>query len=351
MTLDTEFIKTFAQRVAQDQNIALSGVLAYIGDTLGLWRHLAGLDWVTSEVFAERATVDARYAGEWLCAMAGAGYVDHDADRGAFRLGPERAAVLATDDTSASLVGGFEFLAGSWADADRIGERFTTGKGLAWRERDERLGRGVARFFKPLYTDHLVQDWIPSVEGLHDRLTAGVRVLDLGSGRGLSTFLLARAYPSSTFVGIDPDVHAIEAAKRNTAIDGITNVRFEVGSTVDAPGDSWDVVACLDAFHHFGEPGTAAKQIHRLVAESGHVVLLEPRSHDTIADNIADSGRLYYGPSTLLCVPDAIAQGAHLPLGAQAGAAADVEILTAAGFTDPRVTATTDFNHVIAATA
>ncbi len=348
-TVDTTGVEEFAERIGRDQNIGIAGVLAYIGDRLGIWAGLAGADWVSAAELATRCGVDLTYLAEWLATQAAAGYVQYDPQQGRFRLPPEHAAVLADEDSPAAQAGGFEFLAGCWADADRVADLVVTGAGLAWGDRDPRLVNGAARFFRPLYRQSLLQQWLPAVPGLVSRLEAGARVLDVGCGHGLSTTLMAGAFPGSTFVGVDPDAASIARARHAAAAAGLSNASFEAIGADDVTGTDWDLVCCFDAFHHLGDPPATAATLHRALVPGGTLLLVEPRSEDTVAANLEGAGALYYGPSMLLCIPDALAQPGGEALGAQAGPTRLLGILADAGFTTPRVATTTDVNLVIGA--
>lgn len=348
-TVDTTRVEEFAERVGRDQNVGVAGVLAYIGDRLGIWATLAGVDWATPGDLAARAGLDPTYLAEWLATQAAAGYVEFDPATERFRLPPEHAAVLADDDSPAAQAGGFEFLAGCWADADRVADLVVTGGGLSWGDRDPRLVTGAARFFRPLYRQSLLQQWLPAVDGLVPRLESGARVLDVGCGHGLSTTLMAEAFPRSSFLGVDPDAASIARAREAAADAGLTNVAFEPVGADDVTGTDWDLVCCLDAFHHVGDPPATAASLHAALAPGGTLLLVEPRSEDTVAANLEAAGALYYGPSTLLCIPDALAQPGGAALGAQAGPSRLLGILEDAGFTRPQVAATTEFNLVVGA--
>ena len=76
---------------------------------------------------------------------------------------------------------------------------------------------------------------------------------------------------------------------------------------------------------------------------------MEPFAGDTVTDNLNPVGRIYYGFSTFLCVPNALSQRGGYALGAQAGEAAIRQVVTDAGFTRFRRAAETPFNLVFEA--
>lgn len=73
------------------------------------------------------------------------------------------------------------------------------------------------------------------------------RVLDVGCGTGSLLESLARRFPNAEFVGIDPNVASIEAARRRE----IRRCRFENGGfdSVNALGQ-FDFVVCSEVFEH-----------------------------------------------------------------------------------------------------
>ncbi len=56
----------------------------------------------------------------------------------------------------------------------------------------------------------LLSSFIPSVEGLVERLRKGANMLDIGCGNGIALKLLAEEFPNSKFVGIDIDEDIIK---------------------------------------------------------------------------------------------------------------------------------------------
>lgn len=347
-TLDEARLEEFGERVAADQNAGINGVLAYIGDRLGIWKSLSEAGPITPEELATSTGLDPLYLTEWLASQAAARYVEFEPKTGRFYLPTEHALVLAEDDSPATLVGGFEFQAGCWADVDRVIDLFVTGEGLSWGDRDPRLGNGVARFFRPLYSASLVDEWLPSLEGVVPKLEAGSRVLDVGCGQGFSSILIGQTFPRSDVVGVDPDRKSIAQAQRAAQDSGTDNVSFRAVTATELSGD-FDLICFFDAFHHLGDPHQVAVVMRDLLAEDGTLMLVEPLSTNTIEENLTAAGPLYYGPSTIVCLPDARSQGGGVALGAQAGPERIIEILVHSGFGKARVAKATDFNLVIEA--
>ena len=68
---------------------------------------------------------------------------------------------------------------------------------------------------------------------------------------------------------------------------------------------------------------------------------------DTVDDNLNPVGAAYYGLSTLLCTPNAMAQERETVLGAQAGEARLRDVADQAGLSQFRRVAETPFNLVL----
>jgi ubiquinone/menaquinone biosynthesis C-methylase UbiE len=172
-------------------------------------------------------------------------------------------------------------------------------------------------------------------------------VADLGCGHGASTLLMADAFPNSTFVGSDYHSGSIEAARTRAQEAGTgERVRFEVASAQELDAHGLDLVTTFDCLHDMGDPLAAAQHIRRSLAPDGTWLLVEPAAGDTVESNLNPVGRVFYGFSTYLCVPNAMSQPGGYALGAQAGGAAIGQVVTDAGFTRFRKVADTPFNHV-----
>jgi SAM-dependent methyltransferase len=193
-----------------------------------------------------------------------------------------------------------------------------------------------------------VSQWLPALEGVTDRLEAGIDVADVGCGHGHSTILMAQAFPNSRFHGFDTHAPSIAEARRHAAEAGVAErVRFEVARATDYPGSDFGLVCFFDTLHDLGDPVAAAQHAAAALAPDGTVMLVEPFANDRVEDNLSPVARLYYAASTTLCCAHAISEGGKLVLGAQAGEARLAEVFRKAGFTRVRRAAETPFNLVL----
>ena len=247
----------------------------------------------------------------------------------------------------AYLPGAFLLALGALRAEPRITEAFRTGEGVGWHEHDEDVFTGSELFFRPGYLANLVASWIPALDGVEAKLTAGARVADVGCGLGASTVLLAQAYPHSRIAGSDYHDRSIELARKRAADAGVADrVAFEVASAQTFPGPGYDLVTTFDCLHDMGDPLGAARHIREALAPDGTWMIVEPAAGDRVEDNLNPVGRRYYSFSTFLCVPNAMSQPGGYALGAQAGEAAIRQVVTDAGFTRFRRAAETPFNLV-----
>ncbi|MGD9764969.1 MAG: class I SAM-dependent methyltransferase [Candidatus Binatia bacterium] len=343
---DQAKIDAFVQKALADLAGAWTGALVVIGDQLGLYRALAAAGPLTSGELAAGTDTTERSVREWLAAQAAAGYIDYDPSTRRYTLPPEHAAALAEDDNPACVLGGFQAMTAAMRSAAKVAEAFRTGTGVGWHEHDPDLFVGTERFFRPGYNAHLVQEWIPALDGVREKLTAGAHVADIGCGLGASTIILAKAFPRSTFVGFDYHAPSIERARDRAATAGVADrVRFEVASAQTYPG-RYDFAACFDCLHDMGDPVGAAVHVRESLAPDGTWMLVEPRAGDAVEENLNLIGRLFYSASTLICTQASLAQEVGAALGAQAGSARLRDVITEAGFTRFRRATETPFNFV-----
>lgn len=346
MTLDMTKLEPLLGTVVNEIGAASNAALVILGDKLGLFRALSA-DAMTSDELARRTGTHERYVREWLSSQAASGFVTYDAGSNRFSLSPEQAAVFADEDSPVLMTGGFISLSAIYADEPKLADAFKSGKGLGWGEHCNCLFCGVERFFRPGYKAHLVAEWLPALDGVVAKLERGATVADVGCGHGVSTVLMAQAFPNSEFVGIDFHDASIAHARRHAG--GLKNLRFEVAKAQDFAGSDFDLVTMFDALHDMGDPVGAISQAKAALRSDGTLMLIEPMAGDSLAENLNPVGRVYYASSTNICVPTSLNQDVGAALGAQAGGKRLTEVIREGGFSSVRNVAATPFNMVLEA--
>lgn len=350
-TIDEGRLHQAIGRVLNDLGGAASVALVRIGDALGLYRTLHEHGSMTCEELAAAANVHQRYLREWLAHQAASQYLTYDPATARFTLPPEQAMMFAIEDSPVAMMGAFDGVV-AWSDAQpRVQAAFRTGGGVAWGDYGPCLFCSTARFFRPGYVNNLVQNWLPALAGVTERLTAGATVADVGCGHGWSTVIMAQAFPNSRFTGYDFHPGSIEAAQAHARAHGVPNVDFAIGSAKDYPARDLDLVTFFDCLHDMGDPAGAAAHVRQTLKPGGSWMVVEPMAGERIEDNFNPIGRIYYAASTLVCIPTSLAQEVGTALGAQAGEARLREVIAAGGFSDIRVATATPFNMVLEARA
>lgn len=340
----------FLGRMLADIGAAMAGATVLIGDRLGLYRALQEAGPTGATRLAQRTGTAERLVAEWLAAQASSGYVTYDPGSGLFSLSPEQAMVFADEDSPVFMAGGYGAVASAWRDEPRIAEGYRNGRGLGWHERDACLFHGTERFFRPGYRHHLVQEWLPALDGVTAKLESGASVADIGCGHGASTLIMARAYPKSRFTGFDYHPASVATAREYAAREGLSDrVSFEVAAAQDVPARGFDLACMFDCLHDMGDPRGAARSLHGALKPDGTLMVVEPRSADRLQDNMNPVGRVFYAASAMICTPASLNQPGQAGLGAQAGPARLSEVIRGGGFRHVRIAAETPFNMVIEA--
>ncbi len=345
-SLDQDRLMAFIHRVISDLGATIAAGSIVLGDRLGLYRELAAGPLCPHEL-ASRTGTAPRYVEEWLRGQAAGGYVEYDAATGAYRLSPEQAFALTDPDGPIFAPGAFQFALGALKAEPRVAQAFRTGEGIGWHEHDSDVFDGHERFFRPGFGSELVATWVPALDGVEELLHQGIRVADVGCRHGAATTLMAEAYPASTFVGSDSFPSSIASARERAGRAGLGDrVSFEVASAQTFEGGPYELVTCFDVLHDFGDPLGAARHIREQLAADGTWMIVEPAAGSSVVDNLNPVGRVYYGFSTFLCVPNALSEEGGYSLGAQAGEEPIGRLASAAGFSRFRRVTQTRFHAV-----
>ena len=349
MELNEEKLNELLGKVVTEMGAAANGPLVMLGDKLGLYRCLAQSGPLNSTELADETNTAERYVREWLSAQAASGYVSYDAGSKSFFMTPEQAAVFGNPESPVFMTGAFYAVTSVYLDAPKMETAFQTGEGVAWGDHSTCLFCGTEKFFSPSYEANLISSWIPSLNGVEEKLKSGAKVADIGCGHAASTIIMAKAYPNSTFIGYDYHDKSIEHARQKAKEEGVNNVSFEVSTAKTFPGNDYDFIAFFDCLHDMGDPVGACAHVRQALKPDGTCMIVEPFAHDALEENLNPVGRAFYAFSTTLCTPCSLNQEVGLALGAQAGEKRLREVATSGGFSRFRRATETPFNLILEA--
>jgi SAM-dependent methyltransferase len=345
--LNPEKLNELVGKLVGNLGVSLAGASVLLGDRLGLYKAMADGAAVTPAELAKKTDLHERYVREWLCGQAASGYIDYNSEKDTFSPSPEQAMAFAEEGSPAFFAGAFDMVQSTYLDEPKVAEAFRTGKGVGWHEHSKCLFSGTERFFRPGYNANLVPNWIPSLDGVKEKLKVGSKVADVGCGHGASTIVMAQAYPNSEFFGFDYHKPSIERAKALAQEAGVGDrITFTQASAKEFPGDGYDLVAFFDCLHDMGDPVGAGKHVKEALAEDGTWMIVEPFANDQLKDNLNPVGQVFYHASTFICTPASLSQEVALGLGAQAGESKLRQVATEAGFKRFRRATETPFNMI-----
>ena len=347
--INEEKLRQFLGKMVVDLGAAMSVPLVRIGLRFGLYKAMDGAGPMTSAELAEKTKISERYAREWLAQNAASGYLGYDPVTRQFELPPEQAMAFADQDGPFFIGGAFDTVATLYQTQPLVEEAFKSGGGIDWGDHAGCLFCAVGAMLRPRYSANIVQNWLPALDGVVSKLHRGAKVADVGCGTGYSTFLMAKAFPNSTFIGYDFHEPSIAHATERALHTGDNNIQFEVAKAKNFPARDLDLVTCFDVLHDLGDPVGAATHIYRSLKPDGTWMLMEPRAGDATEDNFGPVGRLAYAFSTMACVPVSLSQEVGMALGAQAGQRKLTEVIRAGGFSQVRRAAETAINMILEA--
>jgi SAM-dependent methyltransferase len=327
--VDAAAVEEFAAKLVETITGGLLTSLIDIGRRTQLFE-LATAGPATSAELAERGGLQERYVREWLAAMATGGIFEYDAENRRFWLPVEHAAVL-TGDTYDNLSPVAYLVSVITRQSDAVAKCFTEGGGVPWAAYLPEMHDVMDVLWQPMYRDLLVQQILPLAPGLVKKLESGTRVADIACGSGNGTLVMARRFPSSTFVGYDMDADAIEVARFRA--EGLSNVSFEVADAATlTSAEPFGAAFVFNSVHDQARPLQVLSSIRSILEPGGTFLMNEPRISSNLEDNIGNPvAPMTYAISLLHCMTVSLAvDGAGLGTGW--GEQVALGLLAVAGF-------------------
>ena len=333
VSFDPERAAAFATRLLGALNDGALCLMVSIGHRTGLFDTMRNRPPSTSAEIASAAGLNERYVREWLGAMTTSGIVEIEPKTSRYTLPAEHAGSL-TRAAAADNMGVFaQYIAELGSVESDIVECFREGGGVPYSK--------FARFHEVMAEDSgqsvmaaLESHIVPLVPGLAARLEKGIRMLDLGCGRGRILTRLATLYPRSRFVGIDLSGEAIDYARHQAA--NLDNLEFQARDLSDfddwAEPEAFDFVTTFDAIHDQAQPLNVLRGIQRTLRRDGVYLMQDISGTSHVHKDIEHPlGTLLYTVSCMHCMTVSLAQGGE-GLGAMWGEETTREYLDRAGF-------------------
>ncbi len=343
-------MSTLDERVLEASIGTLELFAIHVGKELGLYERLCEAGPMTPPELAAAAGIDLRYAREWLEQQAVAGYLnvvdqpeidadqETDADQRRFGLDDEQKAVLVRADDPAHLSPLASMVVGVSGALDQVIEAYRSGDGVPYVDYGHAFRAGQAGINRPAFTHDLVASWIPSVDGLDERLRQpGARIADLGCGFGWSSVALGRGYPDATVVALDSDeASMIEAAKivAERGVD-VELVTADASELVDH--GPFDLVTILESLHDMADPASILRAAAAALAPGGTVLVADECVADHFAPNGDELERMMYGWSVVHCLPACRCETPSAAIGTVIRRSTVEELAAEAGFTSVTV--------------
>jgi SAM-dependent methyltransferase len=305
---DNTRAEAFAGKMLDILNGGTASLMISIGHQTRLFDVMSKLPPSTSEEIAQSANLNERYVREWLGAMVTANIVDYNPSKQKYHLPAEHAAFLTREAGLDNTAVFTQYIALMGEVEQKIIECFHKGGGVpysAYPRFQELQAEETARIFDA----RLVNNILPLVDGLADRLNSGVDVLDIGCGRGRAINIMARAYPKSNFVGYDISTEGIESARHEAKGWNLTNANFEIKDVTTLNElEKYDLITAFDTIHDQAQPTRVLKEIYNALRKGGVFLMQDIAASSYLHENMNNPlGPTLYTFSTMHCMTVSLA--------------------------------------------
>ncbi len=334
---DNSKAEEFASKMFQFLNSGMLSLMISIGYKTGLFDIIAELKPSTSQEISQAAKLNERYIREWLGAMVTGKIIEYDPLTEKYSLPTEHSAFLTRKSGINNLAVLAQYVSLMGNVEDKIVECFRNGGGLPYSEYpkfQQLQAEETARIFDSKLTNQI----LPLIPEIDNRLNDGIKVLDIGCGRGRAVNLMGKAFSRSKFTGCDISHEGILSAKEEAKNMGLTNVQFEIkDALLVVELGKFDLITAFDTIHDQVQPTKVLKAINASLNNDGFFLMQDIAASSKVEKNI-DSllAPILYTISTMHCMSVSLAFDGE-GLGTMWGKELAVNKLTEAGFKDIKV--------------
>ncbi|TFG76016.1 MAG: class I SAM-dependent methyltransferase [Thermodesulfobacteriales bacterium] len=327
----------FAERMMTILNHGALNLMISIGYRTGLFDVMSELEPSRSEEIASAAKLNERYVREWLGAMVTGEIVVYDIENKTYSLPPEHSAWLTRKAVPNNIAVTTQWISVLGSVEDEIVECFHNGGGVPY-EAFERFHEVMSEESNQTVIAPLLDQTLPLIPGILEKLEEGIEVMDLGCGSGFALVHMATEFPNSQFTGYDISEEAINRGNAHAAEHGLTNVKLIAKDVAEIDDvNKYDLITTFDAVHDQADPDRVLSNINNALKDDG-VYLMQDIAGSSHVHNNMDHllGPFTYTISCMHCMTVSLSQNGK-GLGAMWGKELATDILKNAGFTQVEI--------------
>ena len=327
----------FAERMMTILNHGALNLMISIGYRTGLFDVMSELPASTSEEIAKAAGLNERYVREWLGAMVTGGIIDHYHEKKSYSLPEEHAAWLTRKAVPNNIAVTTQWISLLGSVEDKIVECFKNGGGVPY-EAFKRFHEVMSDESYQTVIVPLLDQTLPLIEGIKERLEEGINVLDVGCGSGFALVHMAREFPNSRFTGYDISEEAIDRGTAHAAQYGLTNVTLIAKDVAEFDDvQKYDLITTFDAIHDQADPDRVLSNINRALKDDGVYLMQDIAGSSHVHNNMDHPlAPLLYTTSCMHCMTVSLSQNGK-GLGAMWGKELATDMVKNAGFTQVEI--------------
>ena len=329
---DKSLAEEFASQMLQFLNGGMLSLMISIGHKTGLFDLMSESEPSTSQEIAQKIKLNERYVREWLGAMVTGKIIKYDSSTEEYYLPREHSAFLTRKAGLNNLAVFAQYISLMGDVEDKIVKCFRNGGGLPYSEYPE-FQQLHAEESARVFDNRLIDKILKLNPEINGRLKDGIKVLDIGCGRGHAVNLMGKAFPRSIFTGCDISQEGITTAKEEANNMGLTNVRFEVKDAllIEELG-KYELITAFDTIHDQAQPTRVLEAIHSTLKKGGFFLMQDIAASSKVDKNIdSPLAPALYTISTMHCMSVSLAYNGE-GLGTMWGKEMAIKKLTEAGF-------------------
>jgi 2-polyprenyl-3-methyl-5-hydroxy-6-metoxy-1,4-benzoquinol methylase len=334
--MNSLLVQSFESRMVEILNHGALAVMISIGHRVGLFDVMARMNPASCQAIADASGLSERYVREWLAAMVTGDVVNYDPEYRLYHLPDEHADRLASS-ASVNMAQSTQWIGLLGGVEDKVVEAFRDGSGVPYSAY-HRFHEVMAAESAQTVVAGLFEHILPLVPNLTTKLHEGIRVMDVGCGRGQALMALAEAYPQSWFVGYDLSAEAILYARAESRRRRLSNIRFEMQDVAELDTRlRYDLITAFDVIHDQAKPMEVLRRIRASLANNGMLLMQDINGSGHLHEDCSHPmGPFLYTISCMHCTSVSLANGGP-GLGAMWGREMALQMLGEAGFQNVRV--------------